>query len=72
MSKRTIIQKTDSQIEILEKFYQSGMTSYGIDNHEARELLAEAVEETNLPEKTVKVFYDIVCQFLLSSLKLLV
>ena len=58
MSKRTF--KTNLQIEILERFNQSGMTSYGIDNHEATKLLAEAVEKTNLSEKTVKVLSNIV------------
>ena len=53
--KRKVIHKTSAQIEVLEEFYQNGMTSYGKDHQEARKLLVEAVEQTGLSEGQVKV-----------------
>ena len=62
VEKRSIVQKTNAQIEILQRFYDSGMTSYGKDHTEARKMLLEAVQEANLTECQVKVCsYDKVC-----------
>ena len=47
VEKRNIVQKTCAQIEILQRFYDSGMTSYGKDHIE--------VQEANLTECQVKV-----------------
>eukprot|EP00111_Clytia_hemisphaerica_P008781 TCONS_00025675-protein len=46
--------KTPEQLKTLEKYYLNGMTSYGKDNKHGLELLAQAVEETNLSEQIVK------------------
>eukprot|EP00111_Clytia_hemisphaerica_P013547 TCONS_00039833-protein len=56
MSKRirSTMSKTLEQKSILQKYYDQGMTSYGKDHYEAKQMVLKAVEETGLSEKQVK------------------
>ncbi|XP_066933507.1 uncharacterized protein [Clytia hemisphaerica] len=50
--------KTPEQLEILQSYYDQGMTNYRTDNLEARSLLSEAVIKTSLSESQVKHWID--------------